>query len=354
MAGGDAVLPSEVSEWDRSLQGEAEKSSQALARLRWQWTLSDDPADRGGADKVSFRSYGRAVGVGESLIRRYANAWAKWLGTADPGARFLVVLNQVRFGEDRMIAAKAVGIVNPIEAGVHAGRPRTARGVIDHSELRKEAKTVEARLAAARDEWDGPEDRFDADAVALEHAEEVKAGRLSAAAEARRRAEEELERFEAALSAAAGNALTEAGFSDQFFQRAEEAAIVKDKVRGARSDYIAAQGSAAGFDIEAKSVEFAGEREQIRKRHRNRMVEPPAPKVGFELLLAQMLTRCSELREWADEMSLDWDLTEKQQEALRKVWAEYSGAYDTLQMAVESKTANIVKGAEALLKGGTP
>ena len=321
-----------MSERDRSLQGEAEKSSQALARLRWQWTLSDDPADRGGADKVSFRSYGRAVGVGESLIRRYANAWAKWLGTADPGARFLVVLNQVRFGEDRMIAAKAVGIVNPIEAGAHAGRSRTARGVIDHSELRKETKTVEARLAAARDEWDGPEGDFDADAVALEHAEEVKSGRLSAAE----------------------NALTEAGFSDQFFQRTEEAAIVKDKVRGARSDYIAAQGSAAGFDIEAKSVEFAGEREQVRKRHRNRMVEPPTPKVGFELLLAQMLTRCSELREWADEMSLDWDLTEKQQEALRKAWAEYSGAYDTLQMAVESKTANIVKGAEALLKGGTP
>ena len=177
MAGGDAVLPSEVSERDRSLQGEAEQSSQALARLRWQWTLSDDPADRGGADKVSFRSYGRAVGVGESLIRRYANAWAKWLGTADPGARFLVVLNQVRFGEDRMIAAKAVGIVNPIEAGAHAGRPRTARGVIDHSELRKETKTVEARLVEARDEWDGPEGDFDADAVALEHAEEVKAGR---------------------------------------------------------------------------------------------------------------------------------------------------------------------------------
>lgn len=46
MAGGDAVLPSEVSERDRSLQGEAEQSSQALAWLRWQWTLSDDTRPR--------------------------------------------------------------------------------------------------------------------------------------------------------------------------------------------------------------------------------------------------------------------------------------------------------------------
>lgn len=75
MTSGEAGLPSEASERDRSLQGQAEQSSQALARLRWQWTLSDDPADRGGEDKASFRSYGRAVGVGEALIRRYANAW---------------------------------------------------------------------------------------------------------------------------------------------------------------------------------------------------------------------------------------------------------------------------------------
>ena len=64
------TLPQNVIDEDRRLNGQIESSSEALAQLRWHWTLNEDNPDR-----VPMREYARLVGSTYSSIARYARGY---------------------------------------------------------------------------------------------------------------------------------------------------------------------------------------------------------------------------------------------------------------------------------------
>ena len=165
--------------------------------------------------------------------------------------------------------------------------------------------------------------------------------------------QEAVEAVEAEVADAVDDALAEVGVSDGYFLRDEEAAIVKDKVRDLRSDYVEQQGSDAGFDTAGKALEVAQEREAFRERANTRTKkDSPDPVIGFEALLLQIEVAGKEIRGFSDELARNWDLTDEQRDQLEATWEKFSEAVEGLGMAVESKRASIVSGAEALLKGG--
>jgi len=69
------TIPQEVIEKDQKLEVSAERSSEALAKYRWQQTL--DPA----GPMYKFRAYARAVGRSDALIRKYAKGYDEWVRT---------------------------------------------------------------------------------------------------------------------------------------------------------------------------------------------------------------------------------------------------------------------------------
>lgn len=71
-------VPQEVIEQDHEIEGAASAASEALARLRWHWTL-----DVSNPDRVSIREYARSVGRASSLIHGYANGYRLRLGDQD-------------------------------------------------------------------------------------------------------------------------------------------------------------------------------------------------------------------------------------------------------------------------------
>lgn len=65
------VLPAEVVEADRQLDGTVSRASEELAELRWHWTLDDDNPAR-----VSVREYARQVGKSYRIVYVYARGYA--------------------------------------------------------------------------------------------------------------------------------------------------------------------------------------------------------------------------------------------------------------------------------------
>jgi len=71
-------LPIEVVETDRRLETEAERASDALAGLRWHWTL-----DEANLKRVSFSAYARAISRDESTVRTMASAYDRIVNIGD-------------------------------------------------------------------------------------------------------------------------------------------------------------------------------------------------------------------------------------------------------------------------------
>jgi hypothetical protein len=72
----DVVLPPEVIERDKTIDGEIASKTGELMELRWHWTRDkDNPA------RVTVAAYARAVGRARQVISRDANAWAQWLAS---------------------------------------------------------------------------------------------------------------------------------------------------------------------------------------------------------------------------------------------------------------------------------
>jgi hypothetical protein len=55
------------------LDEKASKASEALAKLRWRWTMDETNSER-----VSVREYARQVGRARTVVRKMAQGYADW------------------------------------------------------------------------------------------------------------------------------------------------------------------------------------------------------------------------------------------------------------------------------------
>jgi hypothetical protein len=105
------MLPSSAVKEDRRLEAAHERTSEALAKHRWHWTL-----DESNPERVSLKEYARQVGRAFSSVKPMVNGYAAWKKAnaseafAEPGKP--VTLNdhvqQARFGTERSEATEAV------------------------------------------------------------------------------------------------------------------------------------------------------------------------------------------------------------------------------------------------------
>lgn len=128
-------LPANVVEMDRTLEGRTEKASEALAKLRWHWTL-----DEGNSERVSQATYAKAVGRGRSVIAHYANGYKLFLERSVSPANALSITDAVRLASQsveqrEMTEAIAEGLKQPV-ANVARGDNRQRRDIIAHAQDR--------------------------------------------------------------------------------------------------------------------------------------------------------------------------------------------------------------------------
>jgi hypothetical protein len=92
-------LPPSAIQKDHELEGRAERSSEALAKHRWHWTL--DPSNPG---KVSQREYARAVGRSQTTVSHYAQGHQLYVERLiGPANRQLSITDAIR------LASQSVG-----------------------------------------------------------------------------------------------------------------------------------------------------------------------------------------------------------------------------------------------------
>jgi hypothetical protein len=91
------MLSKKVIAEDHRLEKESQRATEALAQLRWHWTL-----DESNPDRVSIREYAQQVGRNHATIIRMVNGYVEW---ASGDSRVTTDLHDVialqRFGKDR-------------------------------------------------------------------------------------------------------------------------------------------------------------------------------------------------------------------------------------------------------------
>jgi len=133
-------LPSSVVDKDHELEGRAERSSEALAKHRWHWTL--DPNNPG---KVSQREYARAVGRSQTTVSHYAQGHQLYVERLiGPANQQLSITDAIRLAsqsvENRaMTEAIAAGLEQPV-ANVARGDNRQRRDIIVHAQDRAQRR----------------------------------------------------------------------------------------------------------------------------------------------------------------------------------------------------------------------
>ena len=144
-------IPNSVIEKDHELEGKAERSTEALAKHRWHYTLN--PA----GPQFSFKAYGDAVGRHESVIGRHARAYAAYVERAAelaPGASF-TIQDAIRLAgqsveQQAFSEAIAEGSGEPI-ARVARGDNAHRRGAIIESAKQRAARRGTDPVEEARD-----------------------------------------------------------------------------------------------------------------------------------------------------------------------------------------------------------
>jgi hypothetical protein len=87
---------------DARLEKAADRSTEALAKHRWHWTL-----DESNPNRVSARQYALAVGRSAATISGHARGYDEWVMGVRPGLTLPDVLALQRFGKDEQpIAAE--------------------------------------------------------------------------------------------------------------------------------------------------------------------------------------------------------------------------------------------------------
>lgn len=97
-------LPKGVVEQDQELEGRVQSASEALAELRWQWTLNEENSER-----VSFAQYARDVGGHKDTIRTYARGYEIFKG-ANGATPFALVdaIERAKYSEAHNTVIEAV------------------------------------------------------------------------------------------------------------------------------------------------------------------------------------------------------------------------------------------------------
>lgn len=160
-----ANLPSHVITEDHRLDQAATSAQEALADLRWHWTLDETNPDR-----VSFRRYAEAVGRSDRAIGNMARGYAMW---TEGGANDIVrtrsltdCIELAKLGEESRAAteatAEAMGLSVGNVASAHRDKVKETiraaheaaerRGTSVEEEMPRVARLHEdARQARARD-----------------------------------------------------------------------------------------------------------------------------------------------------------------------------------------------------------
>lgn len=134
-----AQLPAEVIREDRDLEQSMESASEALAHLRWHWTL-----DESNPERVSLRAYGRAVGRHHATVRSFAAGYAHWIARSGEDHHHLqTFIAQANMATDRRIVVEAVAEAHDISVNSASAlrRPElkeVRNAVIDEAEKREE------------------------------------------------------------------------------------------------------------------------------------------------------------------------------------------------------------------------
>jgi hypothetical protein len=135
-------LPESVVRADRELEASVEEASEALAKLRWQWTL-----DESNPERISFSAYSRQVKRHHSLITRYARGYAIFIqGREGAVATIAECVELAAHGTESQAVLEAVAESNNITPQTarrwHREEVKDVRGAIVRESEKREEKGI--------------------------------------------------------------------------------------------------------------------------------------------------------------------------------------------------------------------
>jgi len=144
----DQKLPAKIIAEDARTEQAAEKQNEALARLRWRWTL-----DESNPDRVSIRAYARDVGRADRTIGAQARGYANW--SASPGARTLSEwIERAKMTGEKAEIVEAVAEANAVTfkhaASQYAPDVGRVRDAVEKAVERQPEMTADDKVAYAK------------------------------------------------------------------------------------------------------------------------------------------------------------------------------------------------------------
>ena len=155
-------IPQNVIDKDHELEGRTERSTEALAKHRWHWTVDENNHLR-----IPIKAYARAVGRQPKVVRDYATGYAMFVERQGGAGRPLTLADAIRLAgqaedERAMTEAIAEGLKQPV-ANVARGDNRTRRDIAHVARERAGRRGTdpvdEAREVAARHRQTGEMDK---------------------------------------------------------------------------------------------------------------------------------------------------------------------------------------------------
>src|SRR5262245_43092584 len=96
-------LPRRVVTDDNRMDKGVTAMTEALAELRWHWTLDEDNPKR-----VPLKAYARAVGRAYMVVHAYAHGYATWSESGDLGTEIGEHIARAKVGAEKAAAIDAV------------------------------------------------------------------------------------------------------------------------------------------------------------------------------------------------------------------------------------------------------
>lgn len=134
-----AQLPASVVREDQQLEVSVESASEALAKLRWHWTL-----DETNPEQVSFGAYAKAVGKKSGgSIRQYATGYVLFT-QSELKCSFAEALQRALLSQERQVAVEAVaeaeGIAFTTARVSHTPAARAVHAAVEDEAERRETQ----------------------------------------------------------------------------------------------------------------------------------------------------------------------------------------------------------------------
>lgn len=153
-----SLIPESVVAKDHELDARTLRTSEALAKYRWEQVLDPD------GPRYGLREYARAVGRNESTISRFAKGYGLFLDRQGDGSRantlaplsILDAIELARHGAETQEFTEAIaeGAEEPVQRVAHPGQRQRRSAIIEQARERAERKGTdpvdEARDIAKR------------------------------------------------------------------------------------------------------------------------------------------------------------------------------------------------------------